>query len=401
VNTVAEVASGRPRFLGTGLTKNHVAQIDGLRGIAILLVVLFHYAMSHRAFDDRYPGLFLQISQVGWMGVDLFFVLSGFLITGILLETKAQPNYFRNFLVRRFLRIWPLYYLTLLLFLVVLPLVLGNVPDQLRGMHDNQAWFWLYAANWLFASQGGFEGTPGGYFWSLAVEEQFYLVWPLVVYWLAPRRLAQVCVGMLVASLLLRLAALSYGMTGSAVYVMTFTHLDSLAVGTVIAVAIRSPGLADFLARLAIPTIVFAAGAIALARFHDGDFLYSSHGMAAWGLSAVALLFGGCLLLTLRIQTPGSTVGAVLSSRFLVATGRYSYALYLVHVPVLRLVEKLTLGPGQVVTSGWPYDLLVAVYCLVAFALAWLLSAASWVLFEQHVLKLKKYVAYRQPSEQT
>jgi peptidoglycan/LPS O-acetylase OafA/YrhL len=71
-----------------------------------------------------------------------------------------------------------------------------------------------------------------------------------------------------------------------------------------------------------------------------------------------------------------------------------------VHVPVLRVVEKVTLGPGQAVTGGWPYDLLVAGYCLVAFALAWLLSAASWLLFEQHVLKLKKYVAYRQPSEQ-
>jgi peptidoglycan/LPS O-acetylase OafA/YrhL len=400
VNSVAEATVGRPRFLGTGLTRNHVAQIDGLRGIAILLVVVYHYAMSHRSFDDRHPALLLQMSQVGWMGVDLFFVLSGFLITGILLETKNQPHYFRNFLVRRFLRIWPLYYLTLLLFMVVLPLVLGKVPDELRGMHDNQIWFWLYGANWLFASQGGFEGTSGGYFWSLAVEEQFYLVWPLVVYWLSPRRLGQVCVGMLVMSLVLRLAALAYGMSGSAVYVMTFTHLDSLAVGTAIAVAIRSPGIGERLARYAIPTIVVAVVAISIARFQDGDFLYGSRGMAAWGLSAVALFFGGCVLLTLRTQTPGNAVASVLSSGFLVATGRYSYALYLVHVPVLRVVEKVTLGPGQAVTGGWPYDLLVAGYCLVAFALAWLLSAASWLLFEQHVLKLKKYVAYRQPSEQ-
>jgi peptidoglycan/LPS O-acetylase OafA/YrhL len=377
-----------------------VAQIDGLRGIAILLVVAFHYAMSHRAFDEN-PGFLLQMSQLGWMGVDLFFVLSGFLITGILLETKDQPHYFRNFLVRRFLRIWPLYYLTLLLFLVVLPLVLGKVPDEMRGMHDNQMWFWLYAANWLFASQGGFEGTSGGYFWSLAVEEQFYLIWPLVVFWLSRRRLAQVCVGMLVVSLVLRLAALAYGFSGSAVYVMTFTHLDSLAVGTTIAVAIRSPGVADTLARLAIPTMVVAIVALTIARFHDGDFLYSSRGMAAWGLSAVALLFGGSLLLTLRTQAQGNAVAGVLSSRFLVATGRYSYALYLVHVPVLRVVEKLTFGPGQAVTAGWPYDLLVAVYCLAAFTLAWLLSAASWLLFEQHVLKLKKYVAYRQTSEQS
>ena len=192
------------------MTRTHFLPLDGLRGLAILLVMLYHFCLPHRSFHGREPGVLLQFAQGGWMGVDLFFVLSGFLITGILLETRHQPHYFRNFLGRRFLRIWPLYYLSLLVLLVLIPMALSQASPELQGMRDKQAWFWLYAANWLFASEGGFTQTSGGYFWSLAVEEQFYLLWPFLVYALSERSLLRVSMALLALSLVARVVLVTW-----------------------------------------------------------------------------------------------------------------------------------------------------------------------------------------------
>src|SRR6185437_12950549 len=142
-------------------------------------------------------------------------------------------------------RIWPLYYLSLLVLLVLVPLVLHlaqqPVPDTLRSMQHKQPWFWLYAANWLFAREQGFGTTSGGYFWSLAVEEQFYLLWPLVVYLLSERALLRTSLSMLAASLVLRIILSHLGCDTNSLYVMTFTHLDGLAVGSSLAVCLRDP----------------------------------------------------------------------------------------------------------------------------------------------------------------
>src|SRR6185436_19983909 len=128
----------------TDLPRAHYVQLDGLRGLAILMVMVYHFCLTLPGFQTHGSWPWLSFAQAGWMGVDLFFVLSGFLITNILIETRSGPHYFRNFLARRFLRIWPLYYLNLFLFLILLPLLVSNVPDAVRSMQDKQAWFWLY-----------------------------------------------------------------------------------------------------------------------------------------------------------------------------------------------------------------------------------------------------------------
>ena len=164
----------------------HMAPLDGLRGLAILMVMAFHFAWVQppRSLPAK---LFVFVGSFGWAGVDLFFVLSGFLITGILLDSKSEPYYFRNFYARRILRIFPLYYSVLLVTLVVLPHFVSYDTPELTALLRSQAWLWLYSANVSVAVEHGHwlwnaDWLRLGMLWSLAVEEHFYLVWPLLVF---------------------------------------------------------------------------------------------------------------------------------------------------------------------------------------------------------------------------
>ena len=155
----------------------HYPALDGLRGLAILLVVFYHN------FD------FINYSVFGWIGVDLFFVLSGYLITTILVSTVNSPNYLRNFFLKRVLRIFPLYYLCLFIFLIIFPLV-GLYQQEMKFYIDHQWWFWFYLQNWLLSFRFPTVGNFLNHFWSLGVEEQFYLVWPFIILWLRkPKKL--------------------------------------------------------------------------------------------------------------------------------------------------------------------------------------------------------------------
>lgn len=379
------------------LTRAHYDALDGLRGLAIVSVMLYHFCLPHRSFHGADAPWLLQAAQAGWLGVDLFFVLSGFLITGILLETRAHPHYFRNFLGRRFLRIWPLYYASLLVLLVLLPMVMPTVPPQLQGMQDKQIWFWLYAANWLFVQEGGFNNTSGAYFWSLAVEEQFYLVWPLVVYWLAPRTLLRVSLAMLAGSLLLRLVLLRLGVPTGSLYPMTFTHLDGLAVGSFLAVAVRDPALMARVQRL-LPWIAgLALGGLAVVRWSDGNLFFWSRAMTSAGYSLAALLFGALLVWALAGDARRG-LRRVFTSAFLRQAGKYSYALYVIHVPVAGVAYPLVQRLLARLAPGWGYDLLFVASLAAAFGLSWGLAVLSWHLFEKRILGLKRYFSYSAPG---
>ena len=372
------------------LTRAHYVQLDGLRGLAILLVMAYHFCLTLAGFQTHQVGFPLQLAQSGWMGVDLFFVLSGFLITNILVETRSGPHYFKNFLARRFLRIWPLYYLNLALFFVALPLLSHSLPATLRSMQEQQAWFWLYGANWLFAREGGFGTTSGGYFWSLAVEEQFYLIWPLVVYWLSRRALLHVSLSLLALSLVLRVILAHLGVNTASLYVITFTHLDGLAVGASLAVCLRDPKLAVLVQRAAPFAGVAGLAGLVAARLTDGDYFMWGKGMASYGYTAIAVMFGALMVYAL---SDGATVGLnrLLSSRFMTQAGKYSYALYMVHVPVAGAVAALMTRSVGSRLGGAPGFLLFAA---VAFGVSWLAAFLSWILFEKRLLALKRYFAY-------
>lgn len=378
-------------------SKKHLDQLDGLRGTAILLVMVYHFCLPHTGFDGHDSGFLLQVAQGGWMGVDLFFVLSGFLITGILADTREHPHYFRNFLGRRFLRIWPLYYLSLLVLLTVVPMVIPAVPPTLQSMRDEQWWFWLYGSNWLFAMEGGFTRTSGGYFWSLAVEEQFYLVWPVVVYVLSRRTLLCVSVALLLVSLVARVVLQRHGVSTGALYTMTFTHLDGLAVGSSIAVCLRLPGAEKRLRWMLPATALLALLGLLCVRYADGDLFYWSTNMATYGYTLIATLFGALLLHVLNEERQSSLQHRLLASRFMKQCGKYSYALYVVHVPVASFLYPMIASrlAGAVTTIG--YEAIFLFSAVSSFAVSWLLALLSWTLFEKRFLSLKRFFTYSVP----
>ncbi|HEX6051682.1 MAG TPA: acyltransferase, partial [Gemmatimonadaceae bacterium] len=178
----------------TDAWSGHVPALDGVRGLAVALVLVCHVAWDFSSPSYMERGL-IEVARAGWIGVDLFFVLSGFLITGILLDTRGGPKYFRHFYVRRTLRIFPLYYAILVGVFVITPLVAATRDRRwFTDIVDQQGWFWTYTSNVFLAVTGRWEQTGIlGHFWSLAVEEQFYLIWPAVVLLLSPRQLRTAC----------------------------------------------------------------------------------------------------------------------------------------------------------------------------------------------------------------
>jgi peptidoglycan/LPS O-acetylase OafA/YrhL len=372
------------------VASSHYVQLDGLRGLAILLVIVFHFSLMHAGFRGDDPGFLLQVAQLGWAGVDLFFVLSGFLITGILVSARSRAHYFRNFLGRRFLRIWPLYYLSLALLLVVAPLVMSKVPPQLLDMQAKQAWFWLYGTNWLFAKEGGFGGTPGGYFWSLAVEEQFYVVWPFVVYALSDRSLLRVSFALVCLSLLSRMVLAHLGVGTGALYNMTPTHLEGLATGACLSICLRSPALTARLTR-AVPWAVAAALAGLLAvRLADQHFFFWGRAMAIYGYTLVVVVFAALLVHVLRLSGDKG-LNRLLTTRFMRLCGNYSYALYLVHVPVASVLFPVVYGALRSHEHSIGYDATFLLGAFAAFAVSWALAVASWFLIEKRMLALKRF----------
>jgi peptidoglycan/LPS O-acetylase OafA/YrhL len=196
-------------------SSQHLPALDGLRGIAILLVMAFHRVLLHPGSLER--SLLGRLGLCGWVGVDLFFVLSGFLITGILFDTKDRPDYFRRFYFRRTVRIFPLYYGFLLgvLGLGVALQATGRSPFGWGDFWRNQLVLWTYTTNLAFAAAGEWYALAPMLtltsLWSLAIEEQFYLVWPLLIRRVSRRVGIGICLALVPACLVARWAALKAG----------------------------------------------------------------------------------------------------------------------------------------------------------------------------------------------
>ena len=207
--------------------RQYYPALDGLRGLAILLVVIYHN------FG------FIDVFFFGWLGVDLFFVLSGFLITEILLNTLNEKNYLRNFYVRRALRIFPLYYVCLVIFLIIMPRLNTNL--DLKYYTDNQVWIWTYLQNWLYIFKNPDQTNTLNHLWSLAVEEQFYLLWPLAILVLRKPKLLLLSISILLLAVLgLRLWVWNNHIADLAYFnLYTFTRIDGICIGCMVALLLR------------------------------------------------------------------------------------------------------------------------------------------------------------------
>jgi peptidoglycan/LPS O-acetylase OafA/YrhL len=382
------------------LSGRHVPALDGLRGVAVLLVMLFHFNMGVED-EYRFDSPLLAPIQAGWCGVDLFFVLSGFLITGILLDAKGSSRYFRNFYVRRALRIFPLYYAVLLAVFFVAPAVTFLLTTGYRELAHNQLPLWAYYSNIAIAVRESFyfraEWVSLNHFWSLAIEEQFYLVWPAVVLLCRRRTLVAVCLACMAGAFALRAGLVFQGGYKYTPYVFTLCRLDGLTFGSLLAVGWRAPGWRPALVRAAWPLgLACGVGLVGVWAATGGFSSYDPLVQTA-GYSLLALFFGAGLLLAVNAGTAG-IAGRTLRSPVLSFFGKYSYGLYVVHPNVRDVLQHLFPIRSIAVWVNAP-ALAAVVFVGLAFSVSVALAWLSWHLYEKHFLKLKAYFEYARQSK--
>jgi peptidoglycan/LPS O-acetylase OafA/YrhL len=339
--------------------RHKILQLDAVRGVAIIVVILHNQSA-------QYPSLHLErLFANGWMGVDLFFVLSGFLITGILLDTKQSAGYFKNFYARRCLRIWPLYYSLIFFMFVVVPIVR---PSEAHTVFDKSSPWWaypLFLQNFLIPMPTNATG-PLAVTWSLAIEEQFYLVWPLVVRYVSSAQLARIAVSVICVSPALRLWLSFYDVD---LYTNVFCRLDGLMAGAFLAVTVRANKFspAKFVKPAWISFIIALPLAFVTEALGERWIVFSFTALASASFIYLALFSGQ------------KSLQRTLTNGFLVYTGTISYGLYLLH--------KIPFGVAR--TVYWDrYPLMMVALLLIA---CYATAALSWNVLEKPFLKLKRF----------
>lgn len=377
----------RPATVREPNVHRYMPVLDGVRGVAVLLVVI-HHIYLRAPISHPVDGVFAWLGHASWTGVDLFFVLSGFLITGILLDARESPTYFRAFYWRRLVRIFPLYYAFLAVVFLAVPLAIGQPAFGVPAA--DQWWFWLYLSNFYMTDAWVAPGLD--HLWTLAIEEQFYMVWPAVVYGLGRDRLRTLCLVLLPAVFLLRVVLSLTGTDGQEIYVSTWTRFDTLAAGALLACLARDGGL------LRLRPLAWMAVAVSTAAVLWWGGTFEVFGIPfqppvlVGGLyTPIYALFAGLLVLILT-QEGGWT--DVFRGRLLPTFGKYSYAVYVLHFPVDTGLRALGLHP-----SAWyaPEQLQLfgfGLYFVLVSGLSLVAAMLSWHLFEKHFLKLKGRVPY-------
>jgi peptidoglycan/LPS O-acetylase OafA/YrhL len=370
--------------------KDRFPALDGIRAVAVTLVFMEHFGGG--AHGGRVLNLINDIRVRGWVGVDLFFVLSGFLITGILFDTRNDSHYFKRFFARRSLRIFPVFYLVVAVLLALTPILhyqwrAGHLlfliyMGNFFGNHD----FSLYTV--FSANHPTFKASIG-HFWSLCVEEQFYLLWPAVVWMVRDRiKLLWTAAGISVLALLLRCVML---VMAGPVHAETWIirtlpfRMDTLLIGAMLALLLRGPN-ADRWQRRCRPLFLVCTG-LALGIFFFSP-AYDSPWLLTVGLTITALASAGLIGSTLRA---GSPAFRLFYRKPLRTLGKYSYGFYIFHyVYVWAWIQLLVWF-----TNHFHSKAIAGVLALsINFTVTFFVSKLSYELFEVKFLRWKRYFEY-------
>ena len=357
----------------------HYPELDGIRSIAIFLVIFFHCRIV-AAPQGPLQKIYYSFAETGWIGVDLFFVLSGFLITGILLDTFTQKQYFRSFYIRRILRIFPLYYAILILFTALN--LSGLLPSFGQKSIIAQTSYWFYLQNWISLLALSPTKTIS-HFWSLAIEEQFYLLWPALILFAARRNaVGKLCAATIVLAVIVRAIFVHYEQLA---YFFTFSRMDTLAFGAAIAFLLRKHNSLNSF-RPAAQIIALISGAlVVIVAISQRGFYGHDPEVLLYGLLPLALFFASFLVIALTSSEQG-ILRRILKNSWLRTVGTISYGVYIFHWPIIVLLkDKWPLG-----YNFWVNQLgFVMVITALSLTVAWV----SYHYFEKIFLGLKDRLA--------
>jgi peptidoglycan/LPS O-acetylase OafA/YrhL len=351
---------------------NHIPALDGLRGLAIGMVIAYHY------FPD-----FILFS-IGWAGVDLFFVLSGFLITSRLLATLNDENYYRNFIRNRVLRIFPLYFSVLIIFFTIL-ILLSKEHIDIRNYYGSH-WlsFVFFTENWTFIFYGLPLDSYLNHFWSLAIEEQFYIIWPWIIYFITPARNRLVVFGIILISVVItRIWIHQFSAFPFAYYFNTFCRIDALLLGAFVA-QIRA-------INRRIPQVwvngilIFFVFLICAGIYVTGNAGLSGPFMATIGYTCVAVCFTCVICKVLENNRPVVNIFELPLLRYI---GKISFGLYVFHWPVLLFVRRKMAFWGMNQVPFLKSTLLFS-SAGISLLICFVISALSFRYFESRILKYK------------
>lgn len=368
----------------------HLPELDGLRGLAILGVMCSHgvglSGLFRRTPNSLLENLFAYFTIPLWGGVDLFFVLSGFLITGILLRTKTDERYFQSFYARRTLRIFPIYY-----FALTLSLILGHysteIADILPAWNSWKVAYFLYVQNWpVFWHGEKIMGGLWGAYWSLAVEEQFYFLWPLVILHFSEKTVARLCIIGCFVALPLRILLSHFYFRGSfGLAQITSSRVDGLLLGAFIAIYMlrkRRPIPKSWIAACAFVGMSFL---VFIGLSYPTEFVATGRWMTTIGITAFALLSGALVALSQH----HSPLQRVLTLKWLRTVGKYSYGMYVYHLLLFLPVRSYLLsGAASWIHLNFPEKILFMISEIMA---VFVVAKLSYDHFESRFLNLKRY----------